>query len=251
MSTRIDKHSAPWTAIPNSILRDARLSPAAKGGLCTLLSHDAGWVRSSIAIIQRENQCGRTAAQSIMRELRDAGYAWIEKVRDDKGRLSTHYVVSSEPRTSGKPVSGEPHRRATPPTDEPSAVVEPPEVEPLDEEPQESLALRARNPQFDALGEIEGLNLAELDKGNAARIAVALSRIQRMTEQNQGLVLTPGEIFRRAENYASHFPDATLTANALAKWWPRLGAPAQPRNGKPSVAAELAQEALELERRGL
>jgi hypothetical protein len=70
VSDRIDFGGKPWRAIPQEILRDGRLSAQAKGGLVTLLSHNEGWVRSCIAILQKQNhRCGEKQARAIMKEL--------------------------------------------------------------------------------------------------------------------------------------------------------------------------------------
>src|SRR4030095_9809560 len=100
VSDRIDFGGRPWHAIPREVLRDGRLSPKAKGGLVTLLSHDEGWVRSAIATIMRECQSGRAQAQAIMRELREFGYAELVKERSLEGRVASHYVVRAEPASS-------------------------------------------------------------------------------------------------------------------------------------------------------
>ena len=116
MSDRIDFGGRPWHAIPREILRDERLSLRARGALVTLLSHEEGWVRSSIATLMREARCGRDAAKSAMGELREAGYAELITDRNEKGQLRMHYVIFAEPRRSqlsfsGSPGDGKPSRR--------------------------------------------------------------------------------------------------------------------------------------------
>lgn len=116
-------------------------------------------------------------------------------------------------------------------------------------EPQTSLvsdlSSRQRDPIFDALAEIEGLNLAELDRDTGRRIGVVQSKLLR-----EHVGVTPGEIVRRAHNYESHFPDATLTANALVKWWPRLGQPKNGRGPKEGQGARMMREAADLAEQG-
>jgi hypothetical protein len=93
-----------------------------------------------------------------MRELVATGYARLEKRQDDKGHLRSHYVVSSESRTSDIPVGGEPDRRTDRPSEDSAAVVEALDVNPLDVEPTATtLALpRERDPIWDALVELYG-----------------------------------------------------------------------------------------------
>lgn len=130
---RIDFGGQPWKAIPRETLRDPRLSPKAKGGLVTLLSHDEGWIRSCIYYLRLENNCGREQAQAIMRELVQFGYAKLETVAD-RGKVRKFYTVFAVP-IGGYPTDGKPAGRGVRPTGNPSVVVEPLDVEPLEEEP--------------------------------------------------------------------------------------------------------------------
>lgn len=227
--------TAGFTQVANTVLRDGRLSLKAKGLLVQLLSHEDGW-QQSIAFCVRECSDGREAVASGLRELEDTGYLTRTKRRGGSGRWVWDHIVTDSPLTGN------------PSTENPSIDKEALGEETQVQEQDQPLALRAkaRNPEIDALAEIEGLNLTELGKGTGARLGAALSEIRGKSPN-----VDASEILQRAGNYATHFPDATLTAKAVAKWWERLGAPAVSRNGKPSVAAELAQEALDLERRGL
>jgi hypothetical protein len=140
MTDRIDFGGRPWHAIPRDALRDPRLSLKGRGALVTLLSHEEGWVRSSIATLMREARCGRDAAKAAMAELREAGYAEIITERDLEGHLRRHYVIfaesrapaSSSPQTSGNPGDGKPIGRETHRTGNPANEVEAPDVEALD-----------------------------------------------------------------------------------------------------------------------
>ncbi len=165
MTDRIDFGGEPWKAIPLSTLRDPRLSYKAKGGLATLLSHGEGWVRSSIAMLQREGRCGRTEAKTIMRELVAEGYATMEQSHGPGGRFTTGYTVHAIRQVSG----GE--AVVSPGTDEPAtvepgtvgltAVVEALDVEALDVETQTqelapSTSARPRDEVWDVLVAIYG-----------------------------------------------------------------------------------------------
>ena len=241
MSDRIDLGGAAWDAIPRAILRDARLSPKAKGGLVTLLSHDEGWVRSSLAILQRENDCGREQAKAIMRELREAGYAELVKERNLDGRVTTHYIVrtestSSPAESSGFPGDGKPAPQVQPPEGaglrspgfrspvNRAAVVDPQDVDP--QEPTTTPPSRRRvekigkprkaDPVFDALAELHG-GTPSLTRQAAATIGTAAAGIRAAMPD-----VTAEEIEQRANayrllswNHDRAFPSAT----ALAKWW--------------------------------
>jgi hypothetical protein len=141
MTDRIDFGSEPWQAIPRRVLRDKRLTARAKGGLVTLLSHEEGWVRSSIAMLQRECRCGAKQAQSIMAELRDLGYA--ELITDHvEGRIRRRYVISAVPKGDGSQAtlvaalsSTNPDGHVPDRSGQGGVVVDPQDVEPLDVEP--------------------------------------------------------------------------------------------------------------------
>lgn len=76
----------------------------------------------------------------------------------------------------------------------------------------------ARNLRFDALAVAEGSDLSQLPREAGGRIAKALAEIVKATPD-----VTPDEITRRAANYRRLFPRATVTANAIASHWARLG----------------------------
>ncbi len=157
MSDKIDFGGEPWRALPRSTLRDPTLSPKALGGLVTLLSHEEGWVRSAIGTLQREKLCGREAAQSIMRELVDRGYASRELHRSENGQLRTAYTVYAVRQVQAPEVSGsrqtENPSTVEPSTGAPSAVVEAPDVEAPEVEPKALAAIAAPtlNQQANAL----------------------------------------------------------------------------------------------------
>jgi len=85
-----------WVALPNSAVRDTRLSLAAIGLLCHLLSHDPGW-KVSCEQIARNFGMGRDRTRNAMAELLEHGYAIREKFQDTTGRWHTHTVVFDRP----------------------------------------------------------------------------------------------------------------------------------------------------------
>jgi hypothetical protein len=225
VTDRIDFGGRPWHAIPRDALRDPRLSLKGRGALVTLLSHEEGWVRSAIATLMREAQCGRDAAKAAMAELREAGYAELLTERDLEGHLRRHYVIFAEsrspaPRTSGSLGDGKPDRRETRPTGNPADEVEAPDVEALDVREARARAApkpapsRKRDEIHDALSEIEGADPNQLTKRHAAGIGVAAAEIRTATPD-----VSAGEIHRRAGVYKRLHPEWELTANALAKHW--------------------------------
>lgn len=157
MTDRIDFGGRPWTAIPREVLRDSSLSPKAKGGLVSLLSHQEGWLRSVIATLQKDNACGRTEAKTIMRELSARGYATLVQTNGRGGRFTSAYTVHAIRQVQASEPVISPGTDA-PTTDAPgsvalSAVVDALPVEPKEEEPKAvSLAPpRPRDPIWDVL----------------------------------------------------------------------------------------------------
>ena len=132
MKDRIDFGGKPWRAIPQEVLRDDRLSAQAKGGLVTLLSHDEGWVRSCIAILQKQNRrCGEKQARAIMKELVEVGYADRIQSRRRDGTFATGFVVRAESAPEPPVSPGAVPRHAVPRgAVEGDTVVEAPEVDP-------------------------------------------------------------------------------------------------------------------------
>jgi hypothetical protein len=206
----------PWHSIPRELLRDSRLSAQAKGGLVTLLSHEAGWVRSVIAILMRENSaCGRKQAQAIMGELRDAGYAEMNQTRKPDGKFSTGYVVHAVSRSTAQtslspgpvrrgPVSRGPVKGA--------AVVEALDVEALDVDPKvQTLAptARARDPIWDVL--VDSFGQPSASARGAFNAAAKVLR---------DYPATPDAITSMISSLAGTETNwAVMSPTALAKWF--------------------------------
>jgi hypothetical protein len=87
---------------------------------------------------------------------------------------------------------------------------------------------RPRNPLFDALVEITGANPAV----SGGEIGKALAAIKIIMPD-----VTPEEIRRRAANYKTQMPDCTMSALALAKWWPKCDIAGSGHTGKPRLSA--------------
>ena len=68
----------PYTRIRNSVLQDDRISFCARGVLAYLFSKPANWT-PMMKDVQKNGGLSEYAQQKVMRELREAGYAWLEK----------------------------------------------------------------------------------------------------------------------------------------------------------------------------
>jgi hypothetical protein len=107
------KHHGRFTTVPNAILEDLRLSIAAKGLLCYLLSRPPSW-NTRQDHIQRTLRIGRKLLRKCREELIDAGYLICDAIqsRDDLNRFTTlNYIVRDIP-SSVSPEILEPQRPA-------------------------------------------------------------------------------------------------------------------------------------------
>lgn len=71
---------ANFTQVPNTWVRDGRISLKAKGLLIYLMSHEAGY-EITLDRIQRDTKDGRASIQSAAKELVDAGYLTVTRTR--------------------------------------------------------------------------------------------------------------------------------------------------------------------------
>lgn len=83
-----------YTTIPNTWLRDARLSYKARGLLGALLSHADGFEISIASLAEGSDKEGREAIMSGLAELRGHGYLRLDKSRDARGKYRTEYVLT-------------------------------------------------------------------------------------------------------------------------------------------------------------
>jgi hypothetical protein len=91
------RKSDNFTMIENALLRNKSLSFKARGILCHLLSHRAGW-KIRMSELRKDCVDGEAAIRSGIDELVRAGYMTRERVRGDSGRmLGWRYRVFEEP----------------------------------------------------------------------------------------------------------------------------------------------------------
>lgn len=84
-----------FTLIQNEWLRDPQLSAKAKGLLCYIASHAAGY-QLTVEQMVREMSDSITAIRSGLAELEETGYLRRERSRDDAGRLGVYeYSIGS------------------------------------------------------------------------------------------------------------------------------------------------------------
>lgn len=96
-----------YTVLPNTVLRDMRLTFKARGLLVYLLHLPADW-RANLRHLSSLGPDGRTAIASAVDELREIGYLAISRPRDAQGLyVTTEWTVTDSP--SCDPRSGFPN----------------------------------------------------------------------------------------------------------------------------------------------
>ncbi len=103
----------PWTAIPNAVLEDTRLSWKARGMLCYMLSRPDHWEFHLKHLATLSVKDAEKAVKSAFKELVEIGYARLEYKRSDDGRHAKGkcYAVSEEPKRDSDETS--PSRNVT------------------------------------------------------------------------------------------------------------------------------------------
>jgi len=105
-------HTVNFTVLPNSLLRDKRLSFRARGILAMMLSHSDEW-ETNMTFIESMGIEGREAIQTALRELVELGYLEREKPHTTDGKFDKMvWIWKDSPcvvlPADGKPTSGEP-----------------------------------------------------------------------------------------------------------------------------------------------
>jgi hypothetical protein len=88
-----------YVQIPNSWMRDPRLSRRARGLLAEIMTHQTGWVISVNSLWQNGPE-GREAIRKTIVELADAGYLQRDQSHGDRGRFGEMNYVLSAPELS-------------------------------------------------------------------------------------------------------------------------------------------------------
>ncbi|WP_406088709.1 hypothetical protein [Kitasatospora purpeofusca] len=89
-------HVRNFTVLPNAVLQYRRLSYTARGLLADLLSRPDGWREDGRHMADSSPQ-GRGAIRKALRELTDAGYYRVEKIRMPDGTIRTETHVYDTP----------------------------------------------------------------------------------------------------------------------------------------------------------
>ncbi|MFE4517957.1 hypothetical protein ACFRMQ_27645 [Kitasatospora sp. NPDC056783] len=89
-------HTRAFTVLPNGLLQDRRLSYTARGLLGDLLSRPDGWREDGRQMADSSPQ-GRGAVRRALKELKDAGYYRVDKVRMPDGTVRSEAHVFDVP----------------------------------------------------------------------------------------------------------------------------------------------------------
>ena len=103
-------HVRNFTVLPNAVLQYRRLSYTARGLLADLLSRPDGWREDGQHMADTSPQ-GRGAIRKALKELTDAGFYRVEKIRMPDGTIRTETHVYDTPQLvvpgATRPASGE------------------------------------------------------------------------------------------------------------------------------------------------
>ncbi|MFE2725026.1 hypothetical protein [Kitasatospora sp. NPDC059327] len=104
-------HVRNFTVLPNAVLQYRRLSYTARGLLADLLSRPDGWREDGRHMADTSPQ-GRGAIRKALKELAEAGFYRVEKIRMPDGTIRTETHVYDTPQLTvlpgaTRPVSGE------------------------------------------------------------------------------------------------------------------------------------------------
>ncbi|MFJ2186655.1 hypothetical protein ACIOJE_01665 [Kitasatospora sp. NPDC087861] len=166
-------HTSNFAVFSNGLVQDRSLSPNARAILFDLLSRPDGWREDARHIADTTVGVGRTAVRRALKELENAGYYRVDKVRMPDGTVRSHASVfdtpqlgppsSAPPPDSGGPDAGP---SDTPPVKNPEEVPTlPAELTEPDPQVREAVAtlhrVIRREPRL-RLGEAEAAALAPL-----------------------------------------------------------------------------------------
>ncbi|MFB7383809.1 hypothetical protein ACFC6U_40470 [Kitasatospora purpeofusca] len=111
-------HVRNFTVLPNAVLQYRRLSYTARGLLADLLSRPDGWREDGRHMADSSPQ-GRGAIRKALKELTDAGYYRVEKIRMPDGTIRTETHVYDTPWSSPDATRPAPGGAVTGHTDSP------------------------------------------------------------------------------------------------------------------------------------
>jgi len=214
---RVKRQTGNFTIISNEVLRD-KMSLRAKGLLCMILSCVDEWVVTKSWVSQHCTD-GREALRASFYELVELGYASVEEQgKGEDGRFAqqvwTFFDQANRVRevAQNEPFSAE-SRQRNPDVGNPSPK-NTIEEDQLRTTSGDAAKESPRNPLFDALAEVCGMDTSCTTTGEWKKVGVAIAAI-RKAQPN----VTAKDIEAHAVNYRKLFKDAVLTPLALSNHW--------------------------------
>jgi len=214
---RVKRQTGNFTIISNEVLRD-KMSLRAKGLLCMILSCVDEWVVTKSWVSQHCTD-GREALRASFYELVELGYASVEEQgKGEDGRFAqqvwTFFDQANRVRevAQNEPFSAE-SRQRNPDVGNPSPK-NTIEEDQLRTTSGDAAKESPRNPLFDALAEVCGMDISCTTTGEWKKVGVAIAAI-RKAQPN----VTAKDIEAHAVNYRKLFKDAVLTPLALSNHW--------------------------------
>lgn len=90
------KTDDPFSRVPHTVLNDPQMSWKAKGLLSYLVGRPINWTINTQDLVNRSTD-GENATRSALRELRDAGYARLERVTNAGKVTGWNWMISDTP----------------------------------------------------------------------------------------------------------------------------------------------------------
>jgi hypothetical protein len=198
----------PYTRVPNVTVNDKRLDLKARGLLLFMLSKPDGWTFRERTLA---DHCGVSRAQirTAMQTLITHGYVKRNVVVVDglpRQQTEVYDVATDEGSVSVPPLVSNPDRPEPVPVSNTESAVK---LNPTGDRKQDVL--------FDAVCEVCGHDPSRLTGSERGRINRALKDLRSVGA-------TPEQVRAAAGRWRATYPNATLTANALAVHWSKLTA---------------------------
>ena len=210
----------PYTRVPNSLVRDARLDLKARGLLLLMLSKPDGW-RFNERNLAAEAGVSRDQIRSTLAKLMEAGYVYRGWEKGSDG--TPEHVTRVYDRPFGDDVPAPAGRESIP---ELVGNAGGRESRPYQElRTSNTKSKRPSGPRqpdllWEAVVTATGQRADALTKTERGRLNVAVKQLREVNA-------VPEQVPAAASKYRLLFPGAALTATALAAHWSRI-APAPP-----------------------
>lgn len=203
----------PYTRVPNSSVRDDRLDLKARGLLLVMLSKPDGW-RFTERNLAADAGVSRDQIRTAIARLVECGYIVRERIEvDGRPVLETRvYDVPAEGRETRPEVVGDPGGRET----RPHSKTEHRKTEVTPARPTS----RERDLLFETIVDVCGQDARRLTSSERGRINKALKDLRAVGA-------TPEQIRKAATRWTTTYPNARLTATAIAANWTTIVPPAE------------------------